>query len=406
MYRNRRNIIILTSLVVITAIVSFSVSAFIFIGWNWINPNSISFDKKSVSKESILKFDKVRDLLKSQYYENVDENQLLEGAIAGMAGSLGDRYTAYYPKDKWQKFEEDLQGSFVGIGVTVKMGEDGLLKIMEVYSGSPAEKAGVLAGDKIMKVDETDVSKMEEDAIIKSIRGKEGTVVKVTVLRESESRLVELEITRKKIKEENIKSNILSNNIGYIRIVKFDSEIAKYFKERLAEMTEDGIRSLIIDVRDNPGGYYNQVVDIADMLLPKGTIVYTEDKYKKKEYEYSDSKEVKIPIAVLVNGNSASASEILAGALKDNNKGILVGTKTYGKGLVQASFTLKDGSGIKVTVQRYFTPSGVCIQGTGIEPDEKINAAAEYEGYPVSSIPMEKDVQLKKAIEILKEKMQ
>jgi carboxyl-terminal processing protease len=401
MFKNRSNILTLVSLVVITALISFSISALIFNGWNKLNPNSISFDKDSVSKENINKFNKVRDILKSQYYKNVNEDEMLEGAIAGMAESLGDRYTAYYTREKWQRFEQDLQGSFVGIGVTVRMDDNGLLNIVEVYDDSPAKKSGAIPGDRIVKVNGTDVTKMAEDEIIKLIRGRENTKVMVTVFRESESRFIDLDIVRQKIKEENIKSRLLEGNIGYIRLIKFDSEIAKYFEQRLKQLEKQGIQGLIIDVRDNPGGYYRQVVTIADMLLPKCTIVYTEDKYKKKEYEYSDSEELKMPLAVLVNGNSASASEILAGAIKDNKKGLLIGTKTYGKGLVQASFTLDDGSGIKVTVQRYFTPSGVCIQGTGIQPDVKVDPEEQYDNYPVSRIPLEDDVQLKKAIELI-----
>ncbi|MCX8131298.1 MAG: S41 family peptidase [Clostridia bacterium] len=402
MYKNRSNLITLITLVVVTSIVSFTISAFVFIGWNKLNPDSISFDTKVVSKENITKFNQVRDILKSQYYKGVDENIMLEGAIAGMAESLGDRYTAYYPKEKWQVFEQELEGSFVGIGVTVKMDSDGLLTIMDIYEDSPAQKSGVLPGDKVVKVDGTDVTKMEEDAIIKLIRGKEGTKVKITIFRESETRFVDIDITRQKIKEENIKSKLISNNIGYIKLVKFDSEIAKYFEKSLNKLIDKGIKGLIIDVRDNPGGYYRQVVDVADLLLPKCTIVYTEDKYRKKEFEYSDSNQIKLPIVVLVNGNSASASEILAGAIKDNKRGILVGTKTYGKGLVQASFTLDDGSGIKLTVQRYFTPSGVCIQGKGIEPNEVINLPEKYQNIPVSRIPAEEDTQLQKAIEMMR----
>ncbi|WP_242987410.1 S41 family peptidase [Anaerobacterium chartisolvens] len=387
-------------LVAATAVISFGISVLVFAGWLRVNPPGITFDNKSVSKTAVSKFNSVREILKSQYYENVDDNTLIEGAISGMAGAMGDRYTSYFSKDKWQMFQQDLTGSFVGIGVMVHTASDGLLTVMEVFEGSPAKAAGVLPGDKVVKVDGKDVSDEEEDTIIKMIKGKEGTEVQLAVLRPSESNLIELHITRRRIKEENINSRMLSDNIGYIRIIKFDSEIARYFKDNIDSLTQKGMRGLVIDVRDNPGGYYNQVVSIADMLLPKCTIVYTEDKDQKKEYKYSDAKQLNMPVIVLVNGNSASASEILAGAIKDNKRGTLVGTRTYGKGLVQASFNLEDGSGLKVTVQRYFTPSGVCIQGKGIDPDIEVLQDEKYRSTPVSNIPQEDDLQLSKALEL------
>ncbi|RCX18330.1 carboxyl-terminal processing protease [Anaerobacterium chartisolvens] len=400
MYKNNKDLTNKVLLVAATAVISFGISVLVFAGWLRVNPPGITFDNKSVSKTAVSKFNSVREILKSQYYENVDDNTLIEGAISGMAGAMGDRYTSYFSKDKWQMFQQDLTGSFVGIGVMVHTASDGLLTVMEVFEGSPAKAAGVLPGDKVVKVDGKDVSDEEEDTIIKMIKGKEGTEVQLAVLRPSESNLIELHITRRRIKEENINSRMLSDNIGYIRIIKFDSEIARYFKDNIDSLTQKGMRGLVIDVRDNPGGYYNQVVSIADMLLPKCTIVYTEDKDQKKEYKYSDAKQLNMPVIVLVNGNSASASEILAGAIKDNKRGTLVGTRTYGKGLVQASFNLEDGSGLKVTVQRYFTPSGVCIQGKGIDPDIEVLQDEKYRSTPVSNIPQEDDLQLSKALEL------
>jgi carboxyl-terminal processing protease len=237
------------------------------------------------------------------------------------------------------------------------------------------------------------------------IRGPENTKVKITVYRPSNGEMLEFDLTRKKIKIANIKSRMLEDNIGYIRIVKFDSEINRYFNEHLNKLISNGMKALVIDVRDNPGGYYDQVVAICDRLLPEGTIVYTEDKYKRQDVKKSDAKELGMPIAVLINGNSASASEILAGAIKDHKKGTLVGTKTFGKGLVQASSTLDDGSGLKVTIARYFTPSGVCIHGAGIMPDIEIDVPEEYKDSPISDIPPEKDIQLKAAVENLKGKI-
>ena len=406
MKRNRGLLLVAIILVVVTSMATFAVSALIFLGWGNINQGVIYFNPDTVDQSIVAKFNKVRSILKNEYYENVDENKLLEGAIAGMADSLGDPYTAYYTKEEWKMYSESITGSYVGIGVSISLGEDNLVTIVEPFEGSPAEEVGMKKGDKIIRVDGKDVRGVKDgDAVVNMIRGPENTKVKITVYRPSNGEMLEFDLTRKKIKIANIKSRMLEDNIGYIRIVKFDSEINRYFNEHLNKLISNGMKALVIDVRDNPGGYYDQVVAICDRLLPEGTIVYTEDKYKRQDVKKSDAKELGMPIAVLINGNSASASEILAGAIKDHKKGTLVGTKTFGKGLVQASSTLDDGSGLKVTIARYFTPSGVCIHGAGIMPDIEIDVPEEYKDSPISDIPPEKDIQLKAAVENLKGKI-
>ncbi|WP_242973910.1 S41 family peptidase [Clostridium thermosuccinogenes] len=406
MKRNRGLLLAAIILVVVTSMATFAVSALIFLGWGNINQGVIYFNPDTVDQSIVAKFNKVRSILKNEYYENVDENKLLEGAIAGMADSLGDPYTAYYTKEEWKMYSESITGSYVGIGVSISLGEDNLVTIVEPFEGSPAEEVGMKKGDKIIRVDGKDVRGVKDgDAVVNMIRGPENTKVKITVYRPSNGEMLEFDLARKKIKIANIKSRMLEDNIGYIRIVKFDSEINRYFNEHLNKLISNGMKALVIDVRDNPGGYYDQVVAICDRLLPEGTIVYTEDKYKRQDVKKSDAKELGMPIAVLINSNSASASEILAGAIKDHKKGTLVGTKTFGKGLVQASSTLDDGSGLKVTIARYFTPSGVCIHGAGIMPDIEIDVPEEYKDSPISDIPPEKDIQLKAAVENLKGKI-
>ncbi|NTV90748.1 MAG: S41 family peptidase, partial [Clostridiales bacterium] len=296
--------------------------------------------------------------------------------------------------------------SYVGIGVSVNSDENGILTVIEPMVDSPAEKAGLKKGDKIVTVDDTDVTAIKDDnMIISMIKGTEGTTVKITVYRSSEGKYIDFEIIRTKIKVVNIKSEVLDNNIGYIKLSMFDSEMAADFENHLGSLLQKGIKGLIIDLRDDPGGSYSQVCKIADRLLPEGTIVYTEDRAGKREVKTSDAQELGLPLAVLVNGNSASASEILAGAVKDYKKGILVGTKTFGKGVVQEIQTLSDGSGLKITVSSYFTPSGVSIHGVGIEPDIKVEVATEYADYSASRIPRDKDDQLKAAIDALVKEM-
>lgn len=366
----------------------------------------ISFDASKVSYQNVAKFNEVRKTLTDDYYQDVDQNKLIEGAVSGLADSLKDPYTVYFNKEQMKSFMEKSSGSYVGIGVTVNVDTNGLLTIIEPSEGSPAQKAGIKQGDKIVKVDNTDVTALsDENMIISMIKGKENTKVKITVYRPSEDRYMQFDITRQKIKASNIRSEVMDGDIGYMRLVMFDSEIAKYFANDLNAMLDKGIKGLVIDLRDNPGGSYEQVVQIADSLLPEGTIVYTEDRNGTRQYKKSGKAYVNLPLAILTNGNSASASEILAGAVKDYSRGTLVGTKTFGKGLVQELKLLQDGSGLKVTISRYFTPSGVCIQGKGIMPDLDVKVPDEYRNMPASQIPRDKDVQLKAALDNVKSKI-
>ena len=367
---------------------------------------NIAFDAKTVNIENVRKFNQVKEILKNDFYKGTDENKLLEGAIGGLADSLADPYTVYFNKEQMTSFMEKSEGSYVGIGVTINPDDNGILTVVEPFDKSPAQIAGVMQGDKIVKVDDKDVTTIgDTDMIISMIKGVENTKVKVTMYRPSQGKYIDFNIIRKRIKVENIKSEVVENNIGYIKISTFDSEIAKDFSTHLNGLLVKGIKGLMIDLRDNPGGSYEQVVAIADRLLPEGLIVYTEDKNKVREEKKSDSNCLDMPITVLINGNSASASEILSGALKDHERATLVGTKSFGKGLVQELRMLEDGSGLKVTISRYFTPSGVCIQGEGIKPDIEVKSAEEYQNIPVSQIPRNSDIQFKTGIEALKDAM-
>jgi carboxyl-terminal processing protease len=399
----RQMAVIVVSAVILTAALTASA---IYMVNSYNTKYFIGFDSKSVSLENVNKFNQVRKILKDDYYQKVDENTLVEGAVSGLADSLKDPYTVYFNKDQMKAFMEKSEGSYVGIGVSVNTDANGILNIIEPFDNSPAKAAGMNQGDKIVKVGDTDVTSIrDENMIISMIKGVENTKVKITVYRPSEDKYIQFDIVRKRIKTSNIKSEVMEGNIGYIKLVMFDSEIAGYFKKDLDNMLSKGIKGLIIDLRDNPGGSYEQVVEIADRLLPEGTIVYTEDRAGKRQTKLSNKAALGLPIVILTNGNSASASEILAGAVKDNGRGTLVGTKTFGKGLVQELKLLNDGSGIKVTISRYFTPSGVCIQGIGIKPDIEIDVPADFKNMPVSQIPRSKDIQLGSAIEALKGKM-
>jgi carboxyl-terminal processing protease len=391
------------ALVVFTALTVFYVTSYFILDFYNIDPEySILFDPDEVDKNSVRKFIQVKELLEQGFYQEVDTDTLLEGAVAGMADSLQDPYTVYFTKEQMQLFNEKSKGSYVGIGVVVTMGQDGLLTVVEPFENSPADKVGIKKGDKIIEVDGEDVTGIRDsDLIVSMIKGEENTKVKITIYRPSENSPIEFEIIRQRIKTINITSEVLPGNIGYIMLKMFDEEAGQDFNRLLDELLGKRVRGLIIDVRDNPGGSYAAVVKIVDRIVPEGLIVYTEDRNGKRQEEKSKPDELDIPVVVLTNGNSASASEILAGALKDHKKATIIGTKTFGKGLVQGAYTLEDGSGIKVTISRYFTPSGQCIHGVGIEPDITVELPDDYRDVPVSQVPREEDTQLEKAIQVI-----
>ncbi len=348
------------------------------------------------------KINQVKELIKKYYIEDVEDNQLLEGAIRGVAASLQDPYTVYLDEKDFDDLKIQTQGSYGGIGVVVSVDPtDNLITVIAPLEDTPGEKAGILPGDKIIKVNDKDVwgDKLEE--AVSMMKGPKNTEVVLTVLREDLPQAKEITIERDIIVLETIKHKVIDNDIGYIRITTFDEKTASDFKDSLNDLYDKDIKGLIIDVRDNPGGLMDQVVKIADYLVPEGIIVYTEDKYENKDTKYSDKNEVMVPLAVLINGGSASASEILAGAIKDHEKGSLIGTKTYGKGVVQTVIDLLDGTALKLTVSQYFTPNGTSIHDKGIEPDIIIELPPELKT-SISQIEEEDDTQLQKAIEVVK----
>lgn len=400
----------LAGVIAMTAIICFSISALFFMAWSYIDGKySLVFDKSNVSRTSVQKFNEARSILQKSFYEKIDTDKLLEGAISGMADSLKDPYTVYYNKDQMKSFtnlQRNTEDEYVGVGLPIILDKNGLITVLEPFDDSPAKAAGIKQGDKILKIDGKDITGIRDETLVANmIKGQENTETVLTILRQSENNTFDVRVVRKKIKAKlNIRSEMLENKIGYIKIKMFDENISKNFISQLNTLVDQGAKAIVIDVRDNPGGLYNEVVSLADRLLPKGTIVYTENRQGKKTYQTSDATELNLPVAVLTNGNSASASEILAGAIKDFKKGILVGTKTFGKGLVQSTYSFDDGTGIKVTIARYFTPSGVCIHGEGIKPDIEVNLPDKYKDTPVSAIPRDEDLQLQKAIQVLQQK--
>jgi carboxyl-terminal processing protease len=361
--------------------------------------DAVIFGGDAHDRASVRKLQQVWNYISQDFYEQPDEDAMLESAAAALASSVGDAYTAYYTEAEMRGLNEHSSGAFYGIGVTVAAADSGRLKIVDVFDGSPAQKAGVMADDEIVRVEGVDVGALDgSQAVIDMIKGERNTKVRVAFYRPSDDSVLEFVMERDEVRTENVFSELLDGEIGYIRLVMFDSSADKYFGQHLSALLDGGIKGLIVDLRDNPGGSYDECVKIADRLVGEGTIVYTEDRGGNREYRRSDANKLDVPLALLTNAFSASASEILAGAVKDNGDGTLVGKKTFGKGLVQAVVTLADGAGLKYTRSRYFTPNGVCIQGYGIEPDIDVDMPAEFDRVAPADVPAEDDAQLQAAM--------
>lgn len=356
-------------------------------------------NKVIISKSDYQEFQKLskvrflKDRIEDEFYQDVKEEDLIVAMEKGIFDGLDDPYSQYYTKDEFKDLMEMTSGSYVGVGIVVSPGEDGFITVVAPIEDTPAEKAGILPGDKITKVDKVKYSAKEMDKAISIIKGEPGKDVVLSIIRENKPEF-DITIKREKILIKSVKSEMM-DEIGYMRISSFDERTGEEFDENLLSLKNNNPKGLIIDLRDNPGGLLDQVKEVADSILGEATIVYTEDRAGNRQYLKSNSSgKLDIPLVILVNENSASASEILAGAVRDNKAGTLVGTTTFGKGLVQNVVPLKDGSGYKITIAQYFTPNGEYINEKGITPEYVVEIGEEDT----------EDVQLNKAIEVIREK--
>ena len=334
-------------------------------------------------------------MLETYYYEDVPEEELADGVLYGLMETVGDPYTCYYSVEEMKELTADIEGIFHGIGAYLEMDYDkGYAKISGVIDGTPASQSDIQVGDYVVEVDGQDVYEMTLTDVVALIRGETGTQVTLTLNRNGSE--LEVTVTRQNIETPTIKYEMLEGRIAHITIVEFDDVTTSQFMEAMDQMENDGAKGLILDVRGNPGGSLTTVVEICQLLLPEGMIVYTEDKYGERNEYFSDgTNEFKLPLVLLIDGSSASASEILAGAIKDYELGTLVGTTTYGKGIVQKIFSYEDGSAAKITVSKYYTPNGYNIHGVGIAPDVEVPFDADL------YLEEEIDNQLQEAIEII-----
>lgn len=338
-----------------------------------------SSDVEVVNSQTTRKMKAIEDVVKQYYLEEVDAQTLEKGIYSGMVESLGDPYSTYYSAKELEKMEQDVEGIYFGIGAYIGVDSaTGLPMISGVIEGAPAEEVDIREGDLIYMVDGTETQGLESDEVVELVRGEENTTVHLTLVRSGADDYIEVDVTRRKVESPTVEYEMLENNIAYIRIKEFDQVTVDQFTEALAVCKGSDMKGLVLDLRSNPGGSLAVVCEIARKLLPKGLIVYTEDKYgQREEFTCDGRNEIQVPMVVLVNDYSASASEILAGAIKDYNKGYLMGTCTFGKGIVQRIISLSDGSAVKLTISSYYTPNGQNIHGVGIEPDEVVEFDAD-----------------------------
>ena len=360
-----------------------------------VSSNSVA-NAQTMNKLQVLE-----DTIDRYYLESVDEQTLEKGVYDGLVEALGDPYSTYYSSEELKELQDKTEGIYYGIGAYVGIDADtSLPRLTGIIEGTPAQESGLRAGDLLYKVDGEEVQGLELTQVVSKIKGEEGTSVHLTIIREGATDYLEVDVVRRKVESPTVYQKMLDGGIGYIQITEFDTVTLDQFTEALAVCRGSGMKGLILDLRGNPGGNLNTVCDIAREILPKGLIVYTEDKDgKRSEYTCDGTKEMKEPLVVLVDSGSASASEILAGAVKDYGIGTLVGTTTFGKGIVQRIISLSDGSAVKLTVSNYYTPNGNNIHKIGIKPDieEKFDSEAYYNDGV--------DNQLNKAIEIMNEKL-
>ena len=351
-----------------------------------------------------MKAEFIQGLLSGYYLNGFSAEDMETGVYKGLVNSLGDPYTVYYSEEEYADFMESSSGSYCGIGVQVSQNmSTGVITVVRTFVNGSSYEEGVLPGDIIYKVEEEEVTGVDLNNVVTKIKGEEGTFVNVTVYRESEMEYLTFRLERRQIVVDTISHEMLEDNIGYISIMEFDEVTYDQFILAMDDLEDQGMEALIVDVRDNGGGLMDQVVGMLDRLLPEGLIVYTEDKYGERDEHFSTATEsFDKPMIVLVNGNSASASEIFAGALQDYEVATILGTQTFGKGIVQTLLPLTDGTALKVTISKYYTPNGTNIHGVGITPDVEVDLKDELKSKPI--VPKEEDNQLQEAIRILKEK--
>ena len=347
-------------------------AALIVTGAGFAGYQKIMFPKGTVlaDSETVQKLNYLESLIDEEYLDEKDEDSLREGLYAGLMSGLNDPYSVYYTAEQYKELNTSNEGSYVGIGAVLQKDEDGGAQIVQLYEGGSGEQAGLKKGDVLKAIDGEDVTEKETADIAAMIKESDKDSVTLTVQRAEQKETLDIKVEIRDVEIQTVSHEMPDDETGYIRISEFSEVTSNQYKKAFEDLQDKGIKKLVVDLRNNPGGLLNAVCDVLRQILPEGLIVYTEDKNGKKEEEKCDGKnELNMPLAVLVNGSSASASEIFAGAVKDYGIGTIVGTTTYGKGVVQTIQPLTDGSAVKITIAKYFTPKGNDINKKGITPD-------------------------------------
>ena len=352
------------------------------------------------------KEEEIYNTIDDYYLNGIDNDKMKDGIYKGMVDSLGDPYTVYYNSEEYKQFTSSSSGTYSGIGVAVSQNvTTGAITIVKTFKKGSGEKEGMKPGDVIYKVEGKKIEGLELSKVVSMIKGEEGTFVKVTVLRDGKE--IEFNLERKKLEVDTVNYRMEERSgkkIGYISVSEFDEVTASQFKSAISELSKEGMEGLVIDLRDNPGGLLDVTCEMLDRMIKKGLLVYTVDKYGKRvDEDATDSDSFDKPVAILVNGNSASASEVFSGAMKDYKAATLVGTKTFGKGIVQSIVPFGDGTAMKVTVSKYYTPNGVNIHGTGIEPDVVVELSKD--ATKNGKYDRKYDNQLNKALDVVVDKL-
>lgn len=362
-------------------------------------------DNSLMSKAVKSKLNRIKSIIDTYYLDEIDEDKMVEGMYKGLVSSLKDPYSVYYTKDEFAALMESSSGSYCGIGAYVSQDvKTGVITIVKPFEGGPAYEVGILPGDIIYKVSGEEATGKDLSEIVSKMKGEEGTTVDLEIIRAGESEPIKLTIERRTVEVPTISYEMLDNKVGYIQIAEFDEVTGPQFRSAITDLDNQGMKGLVIDLRNNPGGLLDTVCDMLDRMLPEGLIVYTEDKNgtRTEEVKSTAKESFDKPLVVMINGNSASASEVFAGAIQDYGIGTILGTTSFGKGIVQSVIPLSDGSGVKVTVSKYYTPKGRNIHEIGIEPDVVVELKDKLKTKVV--IDKSEDNQLQEAIKIINEK--
>lgn len=386
----RKKFILLIVSVVIATLFLASAAFFILSGAKgFVLVGKSDFDTMSEISERYAKLYAMQEMVNDQFLWETDEEEQMNAIYKALIDSLGDKYSVYMDKEEYANWNNYVNGTFTGVGITFAEDDEGNFVITDILNGGPADSAGLNEDDILLTVDGKSYDDSEEMA--SHLRGKEGTEVKVTYRRGSRER--EVSLVRAEVEQPSVYGSTIDGDYGYIRITAFEKSTAEQFRKELAGLENKNVKGLIVDLRDNPGGLMDQGIEVADMLLPECTITHTEDKNGKTEYYNSDESCTKLKYAVLINENTASASEIVAAAIKDNQGGPLIGTTTFGKGIIQGSMEFKDETALKLTIMQYLSPEGNQINGVGVKPDYKVKMSQDGK----------KDSQLRKALNLLKD---